>query len=363
MSKKVLLDEFKEMCDFLYPGKNELTRKEIQNVAAEYNCNIPSKVWDNKVHGEGRSVFYLLNAVVDENVFEVSQQPIKKKVTSAYCYDSYIPKKNEYFVSHGTNYKLIDTVVKEREFFPMYVYGVSGLGKTFQIEQSCASHKRPFFRCQITKDTTNEDLIGCYSLVDGNTVWMDGPVLMAYRSGGVLLLDEIDLNSSLMILQVVLENKPIYITQTGELVYPQKGFTVFATGNSKGDGSDGRFVGTTVLNDAFLERFVTIIEQKIPSKSVEEKIIKRYLELENVNLSNSLYEEFVKWIEYVRESYKSEATDVYISTRRIQYILKVYKITGENNLTKSMEVALSRYNDEDRDGFMKVWKAIHKEDA
>jgi MoxR-like ATPase len=363
MSKKVLLDEFKEMCDFLYPGKNELTRKEIQNVAAEYNCNIPSKVWDNKVHGEGRSVFYLLNAVVDENVFEVSQQPTKKKVTSAYCYDSYIPKKNEYFVSHGTNYKLIDTVVKEREFFPMYVYGVSGLGKTFQIEQSCASHKRPFFRCQITKDTTNEDLIGCYSLVDGNTVWMDGPVLMAYRSGGVLLLDEIDLNSSLMILQVVLENKPIYITQTGELVYPQKGFTVFATGNSKGDGSDGRFVGTTVLNDAFLERFVTIIEQKIPSKSVEEKIIKRYLELENVNLSNSLYEEFVKWIEYVRESYKSEATDVYISTRRIQYILKVYKITGENNLTKSMEVALSRYSDEDRDGFMKVWKAIHKEDA
>ena len=363
MSKKVLLDEFKEMCDFLYPGKNELTRKEIQNVAAEYNCNIPSKVWDNKVHGEGRSVFYLLNAVVDENVFDVSQQPTKKKVTSAYCYDSYIPKKNEYFVSHGTNYKLIDTVVKEREFFPMYVYGVSGLGKTFQIEQSCASHKRPFFRCQITKDTTNEDLIGCYSLVDGNTVWMDGPVLMAYRSGGVLLLDEIDLNSSLMILQVVLENKPIYITQTGELVYPQKGFTVFATGNSKGDGSDGRFVGTTVLNDAFLERFVTIIEQKIPSKSVEEKIIKRYLELENVNLSNSLYEEFVKWIEYVRESYKSEATDVYISTRRIQYILKVYKITGENNLTKSMEVALSRYSDEDRDGFMKVWKAIHKEDA
>lgn len=363
MSKKVLFDEFKEMCDFLYPGKNKLTRKEIQNVAAEYNCNIPSKMWDNKVRGEGRSVFYLLNAVVDENVFEVSQQPTKKKVNSAYCYDSYIPKKNEYFISHGTNYKLIDTVVKERDFFPMYVYGVSGLGKTFQIEQSCASHKRPFFRCQITKDTTNEDLIGCYSLVDGNTVWMDGPVLMAYRSGGVLLLDEIDLNSSLMILQVVLENKPIYVTQTGELVYPNKGFTIFATGNSKGDGSDSRFVGTTVLNDAFLERFVTIIEQKIPSKSIEEKIIKRYLELENINLSNSLYEEFVKWIEYVRESYKSEATDVYISTRRIQYILKVYKITGENNFTKSMEVALSRYSDEDKDGFMKVWKAIHKEDA
>lgn len=362
MLKKVILNEFKEMCEFVYPGKNELTRKEIQNVAAEYNCSIPSKIWDNKVQGEGRSVFYLLNASMEEDVLEVGVKP-SKKANSKSIYDAYIPKKNDYFISHGTNYKLIDTVIKERAFFPMYVYGVSGLGKTFQIEQSCASHKRPFFRCQITKDTTNEDLIGCYSLVDGNTVWMDGPVLMAYRSGGVLLLDEIDLNSSLMILQVVLENKPIYITQTGELVYPEKGFTVFATGNSKGDGSDGRFVGTTVLNDAFLERFVTIIEQKIPTKATEEKIIKRYLELEEINLPNVLYEEFIKWIEYVRESYKTEATDVYISTRRIQYILKVYKITGSNNLTKSMEVALSRYSDEDKDGFMKVWKAIHKEVA
>ena len=357
MSERVAFDEFKEMCEFMYPGKNELTRKEIQNVASEYNCNIPSKIWENKIHGEGRSVFYFLNGVTSvKGELEVSN--VLKNT-----YDAYIPKKNDYFISHGTNYKLIDTVIKERAFFPMYVYGVSGLGKTFQIEQSCASHKRPFFRCQITKDTTNEDLIGCYSLVDGNTVWMDGPVLMAYRSGGVLLLDEIDLNSSLMILQVVLENKPIYITQTGELVYPMNGFTVFATGNSKGDGSDSRFVGTTVLNDAFLERFVTIIEQKIPTKSVEERIIKRYLELEEINLPTVLYEEFVKWIEYVRESYKTEATDVYISTRRIQYILKVYKITGANNLTKSMEVALSRYSDEDRDGFMKVWKAIHKEDA
>lgn len=357
MSERVGFSDFKDMCERLFPGEEKLSRKDIQTVAKEFNCTIPSKVWENKVIVGKRNVFYLLN--------EHREEELQVKVTKSNfnLYDTYIPKKNEYFISHGTNYKLIDTVVKEKEFFPMYVYGVSGLGKTFQIEQSCAAHKRPFFRCQITKDTTNEDLIGCYSLVDGNTVWMDGPVLMAYRSGGVLLLDEIDLNSSLMILQVVLENKPIYITQTGELVYPTKGFTVFATGNSKGDGSDSRFVGTTVLNDAFLERFVTIIEQKIPTKSVEEKIIKRYLELEGINLPQVLYDEFVKWIEYVRESYKTEATDVYISTRRIQYILKVYKITGANNLTKSMEVALSRYSDEDKDGFMKVWKAIHKEDA
>lgn len=360
MGKKVLFDEFKEMCNFLFPGKEKLSRKEIQIVAKEYNCNIPSSVWENKIADGKRSVFYLLNEERKEDVTlnDTISKVVKEVVNNTY--DVYIPKKNDYFIPHGTNYKLIDAVVKNKDFFPMYIYGVSGLGKTFQIEQSCAIHKRPFFRCQITKDTTNEDLIGCYSLIDGNTVWMDGPVLMAYRSGGILLLDEIDLNSSLMILQVVLENKPIYITQTGELVYPSKGFNVFATGNSKGDGSDSRFVGTTVLNDAFLERFVTIIEQKIPTKSVEEKIVKKFLELEGINLSSSLYEEFIKWVEFVRESYKNESTDVYISTRRIQYILKVFKLT--DNFTKSMEVALSRYSDEEKDGFMKMWKAIHKGD-
>lgn len=355
-----MIDEFKEMCGHLFPGVDKLTRKEIQTVAKEYNCSIPSKIWSNKVTEGKRNVFYLLNEKIEE---EHTLKATNKDDSKSFIgkYDLYVPKKNDYFISHGTNYKLIDAVVKNKDFFPMYVYGVSGLGKTFQIEQSCAAHNRPFFRCQITKDTTNEDLIGCYSLIDGNTVWMDGPVLMAYRSGGILLLDEIDLNSSLMILQVVLENKPIYITQTGELVYPTKGFNVFATGNSKGDGSDSRFVGTTVLNDAFLERFVTIIEQKIPTKATEEKIIKRFMELEGIKLPKVLYDEFIKWIEYVRESYKNEATDVYISTRRIQYILKVYKLT--DNFTKSMEVALSRYSDEDKDGFMKVWKAIHKEEA
>ena len=353
MSKRVSFEEFEEMCSFLYPNKKELTKKELMTVGREYNCNVPSAIYQNKVEGTRPMLF----ALVKDGTTAVLKTT--KKVENDDIYSSYIPKKNDYFVSHGTNFKLIDSIVKEREFFPMYVYGVSGLGKTLQIEQSCAAHKRPFFRCQITKDTTNEDLIGCYSLVDGNTIWCDGPVLMAYRSGGVLLLDEIDLNSSLMILQVVLENKPIYITQTGELVYPKKGFNVFATGNSKGDGTDSRFVGTTVLNDAFLERFVTIIEQKIPSIAVEEKIIKRYLELEGIELNDNVRSSFIRWIELVRNSYKNGDTEIYISTRRIQYILKIFKMT--NNFTKSLEVALARYPDEESDSFVKMWKAIYEE--
>ena len=355
MSKRVSFEEFEEMCSYLYPDRKELTKKELMSVGKEYNCNVPSSIYQNKVEGTRPMLFALVKE--ESNVSTVLKTT--KKVVVDDIYAPYIPKKNEYFVSHGTNFKLIDNIIKEREFFPMYVYGVSGLGKTLQVEQSCASHKRPFFRCQITKDTTNEDLIGCYSLVDGNTVWCDGPVLMAYRSGGILLLDEIDLNSSLMILQVVLENKPIYITQTGELVYPKKGFNVFATGNSKGDGSDNRFVGTTVLNDAFLERFVTIIEQKIPTITTEEKIIKRYLDLEGIELKENIYSSFVRWIELVRNSYKNGDTEVYISTRRIQYILKIFKVTG--NFTRSLEVALARYPEEERDSFIKMWKAIYEE--
>ena len=209
-------------------------------------------------------------------------------------YEQYIPKKNDTFVPYGTNYKIIDTIISQKEFFPIYIYGVSGIGKTMQIEQSCALHGRPFFRCQITKDTTNDDLIGSYSLIDGNTVWVDGPVLKAYKSGGVLLLDEIDLNSSLMYLQVVLENKPVYVLQTGDIVYPESGFTVFATGNTKGDGDpDGNFIGTTVLNNAFLERFVAVLEQKVPTISVEKKIIDNFISVENIDIEKSLYQSFL----------------------------------------------------------------------
>jgi MoxR-like ATPase len=354
-TSRISLEDFKEMCEDFYPGQTEYTKKEFLRVARERNITVPMKAYENKVYNGRPAKFSLVN----DSMLSMAKIDKKEIIVNESGYDAYIPKKNDYFVSHGTNYKIINEVVKTKEFFPMYVYGVSGLGKTLQIEQACSINKRPFFRVQITKDTTNEDLIGCYSLVDGNTVWCDGPVLMAYRSGGILLLDEIDLNSSLMILQVVLENKPIYITQTGELVYPKSGFNVFATGNSKGDGTEARFVGTTILNDAFLERFVTIIEQKIPTIATEEKIIKRYMELEGITLDKEIYDSFIRWVDYVRQSYKDGNVEIYVSTRRVQYILKIYKVT--KNFTKSIEVALARYPDEEVDSFMKYWAALYNE--
>ena len=249
---------------------------------------------------EGQCLRYIArgkmtDSEMDAALADIRSTPVPPKLEEE-SYAEYIPESSDCFVETGRNWRFIDQIVKEERFFPMYVYGISGLGKTMQIEQACAKHKRPFFRAQITKDTTSEELVGSYSLINGNTVWVDGPILKAYRSGGILLLDEIDLNPSLMVLQGVLENKPIYVFQTGELVRPKKGFQVFATGNTKGDGSSFEYVGTTSLNKAFLERFDWIIEQKIPSIAAEKKIISKWLSVNSIEVPESSLDCLFKFI-------------------------------------------------------------------
>ncbi len=271
-------------------------------------------------------------------------------------YSGYVPDVADAFVETGRNWRLIDKIVDEKRFFPVYIYGISGLGKTMQIEQACAKHKRPFFRVQVTKDSTSEDLVGSYSLIDGNTVWVDGPILKAYRSGGILLLDEIDLNPSLMVLQGVLENKPLYVFQTGELVRPEAGFQVFATGNTKGDGSSFEYVGTTSLNKAFLERFDWIIEQKVPSIKVERKIIDKWLKVSNINMESGLLDTLFKFIEIVWKSWQSGDAGIFLSTRRIQSIIKGYMVC--ESMEDAIAMALAHYPEEESKALVNVWKAI-----
>ena len=364
------ISEFLSYCKQEFNESELITRNQIFQVKNKYNISIPSKIWQcsvntkpitfdlGKLSGLTSSISFNTCSNISTETKINAQKPSETEINNIIeDYSKYIPKQNKMFYSYGTNFKLIDSIIKTSMFFPVYIWGVSGVGKTLQIEQACANHKKPFFRCQITKDTCNEDLIGSYSLINGNTVWIDGPVLKAYKSGGILLLDEIDLNSSLMILQVVLENKPIYVQQTGELIYPSEGFNVFATGNTKGDGSDSRYVGTSVLNDAFLERFVTIVEQKIPTIAQEKQIILRYMQNENISLEESVFESSLKWIDMVRTSYSQGDIDIYLSSRRIQYILKIYKLSG--NFGKSVELALSRYSEEQADALIKIWKAIN----
>jgi cobaltochelatase CobS len=199
-------------------------------------------------------------------------------------------------------------------------------------------------------------LVGSYSLIDGNTVWVDGPILKAYRSGGILLLDEIDLNPSLMVLQGVLENKPLYVFQTGEVVRPEAGFQVFATGNTKGDGSSFEYVGTTSLNKAFLERFDWIIEQKVPSIKVERKIIDKWLKVSNINMESGLLDTLFKFIEIVWKSWQSGDAGIFLSTRRIQSIIKGYMVC--ESMEDAIAMALAHYPEEESKALVNVWKAI-----
>lgn len=272
---------------------------------------------------------------------------------------NFVPKIDEGFIETDKIFEKIDYIIKNKFFFPMYIYGISGIGKTLQIEQACARNNTPYFRVQITKDTTNEDLIGSYSLIDGNTVWIDGPAIRAYKMGAVLLLDEVDLNPTLMILQGILEKKPIYIPQTGKIVYPKLGFQVFATGNSKGDGNGIEYVGTSVLNKAFLERFDWIIEQKIPSIVMEKRILKKFMLINKIEIPENIIEYFLKWIDTVRKSYTSGDTSIYISTRRIQSIVKGYVLT--NDFESAIHNAMSHYDEEETTAFINVWKAIYNQ--
>lgn len=309
---------------------------------------------------EGQCLHYISRGKMTEQEMDaalaaVRSTPMPPKLEDD-DYAAYIPEASNCFVEAGRNWRFIDQIVKEGRFFPMYIYGISGLGKTMQIEQACAKHRRPFFRAQITKDTTSEELVGSYSLINGNTVWVDGPILKAYRSGGILLLDEIDLNPSLMVLQGVLESKPLYVFQTGELVRPAKGFQVFATGNTKGDGSSFEYVGTTSLNKAFLERFDWIVEQKIPSIAAERKIVGKWLKVNSIEVPESSLDCLFKFIEIVWRSFQSGDSAIFLSSRRIQSIIKGWTICGR--FEDAIAMALAHYPDEESKALVNVWKAV-----
>ena len=379
--KRVSAEDFLSLLLKMYPHKEislMFTKDELDDVSSEYNVCIPVVVHQTKVSprlynlsgfkkdtNENKMTMYLKASpekhTEEEEIISEPQNEsiseIRKEIEMISDFTQYIPKEDRNFVAFGANYKLINKVVSSLEFFPLYIWGISGVGKTLQIEQSCAINNRPLFRVQVTRDITNEDLIGSYSLKDGNTVWEDGPVLRAYRTGGVLLLDEVDMNPHLMALQVVLENKPIYVNQTGELVAPREGFTVFATGNTKGDGGDAKYVGASILNDAFLERFVAILEQKIPTEAVEKKIINKYIENNNIDVDNRTLNNFFEWIKLTRKCFIEGDIDFYITSRRSQYILKTFKVT--NDFNASMKLVLGRYPDGVGDQLYKTWKAIH----
>ena len=269
---------------------------------------------------------------------------------------SLIPETNPEYVPWG-NYDDLNLLIASSTFFTAYITGLSGNGKTTMIEQICAALGRECFRVNIVGTTDEDDLIGGMRLVNGNTVWQDGAVVEAMKRGAVLLLDEIDLATErIMCLQSVLEGKGVYIKKQNEWVTPAKGFCVIATANTKGKGSDdGRFIGTNVLNEAFLDRFDYTFEQEYAPKNVEKKIINKMMKKHGTN-DDTFVDNLVTWAEMIRKSFVEGAVDEIISTRRLLNIVKAFSVYGDKH--KAVKMALARFDRETNDGFFALFTKI-----
>ena len=270
--------------------------------------------------------------------------------------ESYVPAKVGNYVKFG-HYNDVKTIKKSGQFYPVFITGLSGNGKTMMIEQVHADLKKELFRVNITIETDEDDLIGHYALIDGKTVWQDGPVVMAMERGASLLLDEVDLASNkIMCLQPVLEGNPLLIKKEGRIVRPKTGFTVMATANTKGKGSeDVRFIGTNILNEAFLERFPITVEQEYPSVSVEKKIINKLM----TSLS-CLDEEYagklVDWADLIRKTFYDGGCDEIIATRRLVHIVHAFSIFKDR--MKAIAMCVARFDDQTKETFMDLYSKL-----
>ena len=267
-----------------------------------------------------------------------------------------IPDKDDTFVKFG-NFNDIKKIIQSNIFYPAFITGLSGNGKTFSVEQACAQLKRELIRVNITIETDEDDLIGGFRLVDGATVWHNGPVVEAIQRGAILLLDEIDLASNkILCLQSVLEGKGVFLKKIGQYVKPAAGFNVIATANTKGKGSDdGRFIGTNVLNEAFLERFPVTFEQSYPAPATEQKI------LEGVSLDlgvedRDFCKRLVDWADIIRKTFYDGGIEEIISTRRLVHIIRAYGIF--NDKAKAIQVCINRFDDETKQSFLELYDKV-----
>jgi MoxR-like ATPase len=268
-----------------------------------------------------------------------------------------VPAKDPLFVPFG-NFTTLKNVIKSNMFYPVFITGMSGNGKTFSVDQACAQLKRESIRVNFTVETDEDDLIGGFRLVDGETRFFKGPVIKAMERGAVLLLDEIDLGNpaKIMCLQSILEGKGYFIKKTGEFISPAAGFTVVATGNTKGKGSDdGRFIGTNVLNEAFLERFPVTFEQEYPTVAVEKKILGAVF-VDLAIQDDEFVSKLVDWADIIRKTFYDGGIDEIISTRRLVHIAKAFKIFDDR--IKSIDMCINRFDEDTKASFRDLYAKL-----
>ena len=304
-------------------------------------ATVSKKLEDYKV-GRGK-----WNLTVQEKLEQNYQAPPAMPAVE----QNLIPKKDDSFIKFG-NYTDLKKIIESRVFYPTFITGLSGNGKTFSVEQACAQLGRELIRVNITIETDEDDLIGGFRLVDGATVWHNGPVIEALQRGAILLLDEIDLASNkILCLQSILEGKGVFLKKIGRWIDPASGFNVIATANTKGKGSDdGRFIGTNVLNEAFLERFPVTFEQEYPTASIETKILNKLCADEN------FCKRLADWADIIRKTFYDGGIEEIISTRRLVHIVRAYNIFGDK--AKAIEVCVNRFDDETKQAFMELYDKV-----
>ena len=375
--KQAFLDACMDKFDADSNGDHILTIDQLKDVASTFGMKYaPQWIVKNPANKVGKGLFKLpaLGEIVSVHASRLVQaaeqyepapqtqkiENTETKTEAAYVVSSLtgniVPEKDPNFVTFG-DYSSVKSIIASKKFYPIFITGLSGNGKTLGVTQACAEKKREMIRVNITIETDEDDLLGGYRLRDGQTVWQNGPVIEAMERGAVLLLDEIDLASNkIMCLQPILEGNGVFVKKINKFVKPALGFTVVATANTKGKGSeDGQFIGTNVLNEAFLERFPITFEQKYPSVKIETKIISKMLETENAK-DDEYATNLVNWADIIRKTYSEGGVDEIISTRRLVHIAKAYSIF--RNKLKAVEVCTNRFDDDTKQSFIDLYTKI-----
>ena len=339
------------------------------NITSTVKAKAPVKVESGSPESAGKaddsvviSADEIVKAAVVDNRPIVNESTTVEMTKGATSVVTNVPDKDPLFVPFG-NFSDVESIFKSNMFYPVYVTGLSGNGKTFMIEQAAAKAKRELFRVNITIETDEDDLLGGFRLVNGETVWFDGPVVEAMRKGAILLLDEVDLASTkIMCLQPVLEGKGVFLKKINEFVDCAPGFNIVATANTKGKGDDtGNFIGAGVLNEAFLERFPITVEQEYPTNAVEKKILGKVFDKLNIS-DDEFIDKLVSWADIIRKTYLEGAIDQLVTTRRLVHISNAYSIFNMDRM-KAISMSVKRFDDETKTAMTDLYTKVDAEAA
>ena len=341
-----------ELITFLTTDEEVVTSDNVKDAAEHFGVKVQSVTKRiNKLpqfQKVTRGKWNLSVAEKLEKTFNAPAAPIVEQ--------NLVPDKDPNYVPFG-NFADVKKIISSKMFYPTFITGLSGNGKTFSVEQACAQLKRELIRVNITIETDEDDIIGGFRLVNGETVWHDGPVIQALNRGAILLLDEVDLASNkILCLQSILEGKGVFLKKVGRFVKPANGFNIFATANTKGKGSDdGRFIGTNVLNEAFLERFALTFEQDYPTPKTEQNILEKVAANYGC-LDKKFCENLATWGDIIRRTFKDGGIDEVISTRRLVHVIRAFAIWQDR--MKAIKVCVNRFDDETKQSFLELYDKI-----